>query len=882
MFLNSNIIFAGKDQESSTSQNQEISASKNNQKLYEYYQNEFFDERIKKSFLKLINFFNERNFSLNQTICQLILRCDTRYRTTFMYNIRIFFTHAGLHYITLQQFSEWFNDDPQKLKKFSIIPTKHIKQIVMHDLFDYLPNLYKGFGFPNIDEVNIVLRKHQDCIEEQEKIVRDIVARNIKNTRVQENLFHDPFNFNIDELTKFSHLLLTHMHGRNIVITSKFLLWMGRIPYHLFERTCKKMLVFLNKLANPFKCDTIVDMISSNHIDSFAFCDDNEIEYIASLDKINDIMMIQQGRGFPSGAAVKYMLEIEEIETIWPKLRLKFKECGFPKPSPMFLFLKKNDQYNEKIQLYIRLITSNNPHIKWDHIEINALHSMLYFLLSKNVKDILLLSHIFYNVSQNCSAVIYKIMKFINFLDDNLINIRKLSGMLYFSNTIHMFIELPHKTLQLLAKYEKSHDIMNFFQEENSGLLKKLTEIVHLIHKYSYFTTTYNNPEFNKQFTKLKIYWGIYLIAINLDKEKVRTQWHTNIERDFIPIFEALLKNNIIIHHRLYEILFNKRKHRSKLCKKLVYLFSHHAFSQFFFEFFMNLLDDDDNYLNFMRCSNEDFENFLTNKIPYHYHGNFYFLKKLLKNYNINDANAICTHQTDAIQHMQFATMILSTHQLLMHEYKNDEKSISCDTVNKLLHNPCWKDEKGNFDLHRLCAVSNMFSLGCARPFDSNEISTMLNWSFMQKINGSINYSILYIISFLCFGHGLPDKEKAQKLQIWLMMNSEDEQLSLSILMLKMPMIGMGLNIATALFNYDEKVRSLMRKHSLSFGASDYLPLKKVSLYLLFHYVQINNLENRLFLIKGLVEKKHKMIPKSKTLEFLVSSMEHEMTSCAH
>ena len=101
------------------------------------------------------------------------------------------------------------------------------------------------------------------------------------------------------------------------------------------------MLVFLNKLANPFKCDTIVDMISSNHIDSFAFCDDNEIEYIASLDKINDIMMIQQGRGFPSGAAVKYILEIEEIETTWPKLRLKFKERGFPKPSPMFLFLKK-------------------------------------------------------------------------------------------------------------------------------------------------------------------------------------------------------------------------------------------------------------------------------------------------------------------------------------------------------------------------------------------------------------------------------------------------------------------------------------------------------------------------------------------------------------
>ena len=857
LFLYSNTILAGKDQESNAGKNQENSTSKNNKTLYEYYKNLLSDKHIKEDFLQLIIFFNESNVFINKTICKLIIRCDTHYCTKFMFNIKLFFIHKKFKNIAIQQFAEWFDDNPQQLINFSTLTDPLIKKIATHPLLSsYISSLYKGFGFPNIDEVNIVLRKHQDCIEEQEKIVRDIVARNIKNTRVQGNLFHDPFDFNIDELTKFSHLLLTHMHGRNIVITSKFLLWMGRIPYHLFERTCKKMLVFLNKLANPFKCDTIVDMISSNHIDSFAFCDDNEIEYIASLDKINDIMMIQQGRGFPSGAAVKYILEIEEIETTWPKLRLKFKERGFPKPSPMFLFLKKNDQYNEKIQLYIRLITSNNPHIKWDHIEINALHSMLYFLLSKNVKDILLLSHIFYNVSKNCSAVIYKIMKFINFLDDNLINIRKLSGMLYFSNTIQTFIALSNNMLQLLAKYEKSHDIMNFFQEENSGLLKKLTEIVHLIQKYSYFTTTYNNPELNKQFTKLKIYWGIYLIAMNLDKEKGRTQWHTNIERDFIPIFEALLKNNIIIDYRLYEILFNKRKHRSKLCKKLVYLFSHHAFSQFFFEFFINLLDDDDNYLNFMRCSNEDFENFLTNKIPYHYHGNFYFLKKLLKNYNINDANAICTHQTDAIQHIQFDAMILSTHQLLMHECKNDEINISLGTINKLFHDPCWKDEKGNFDLYRLCAVSNMFNGECTHPPNLNAISTMLNWDFMQQVDGSINYIMLYIISFLSSGHGLPDKEKAQQLQIWLMMNSADEQLSLSIFMLEMPIIGMGLDIVNKLFNYDEKVRSLARQNSLRLGALDYFPLKRVSLYLLCDYIQPDTLENKVPLIKILVKKK--------------------------
>ena len=335
----------------------------------------------------------------------------------------------------------------------------------------------------------------------------------------------------------------------------------------------------------------------------------------------------------------------------------------------------------------------------------------------------------------------------------------------------------------------------------------------------------------------------------------------------------------IIVYTKYFSI---KEKKRKNLCKKLAYLFSHHAFSQHFFQFFMNLLSDDYDYSKFMKCSNEDFENFLTNTTHFNNSKNFYFLKKSLKNYDINNADATCTHQTDAIQHIPFDAMILSTHQLLMHEYKNDEKSISFGTINKLFHNPCWKDEKGNFDLYRLCAVSNMFSGECTHPPNLNAISAMLNWNFMQQVNGSINYIMLYIISFLSSGHGLPDKEKAQKLQIWLMMNSEDEQLSLSILMLKMPMIGMGLNIATALFNYDEKVRSLMRKHSLSFGESDYLSLKKASLYLLFGYIQLDTLGKKLSLITELVENIHKMIPKRKILEFLVSSMEHEMTSCAH
>ena len=131
----------------------------------------------------------------------------------------------------------------------------------------------------------------------------------------------------------------------------------------------------------------------------------------------------------------------------------------------------------------------------------------------------------------------------------------------------------------------------------------------------------------------------------------------------------------------------------------------------------------------------------------------------------------------------------------------------------------------------------------------------MLNWDFMQQVDGSINYIMLYIIFFLSSGHGLPDKEKAQKLQIWLMMNSEAEQFSLSILMLKMPMIGMGLDIVNKLFNYDEKVRSLMRKHSLRLGALNYFPLKKVSLYLVCSYIQFKTLKNAVPLIKILVKK---------------------------
>ena len=334
----------------------------------------------------------------------------------------------------------------------------------------------------------------------------------------------------------------------------------------------------------------------------------------------------------------------------------------------------------------------------------------------------------------------------------------------------------------------------------------------------------------------------------------------------------------------MYAIFFSHRKQRSKLCEQLTYLFSHHAFSQRFFEFFINLLDRNDNdyYFNFMQCSNENFENLLTNTNSSNNSKNFYFLKKVSKNDDINDANAICIHQTDTRQRMQLDVTILSIKKLLIYKYKNDEQSISFCTAIQLLHDPCWKDEKGNFDLHRLCTVSNIFSGECTHPFDSNAISIMLNWDFMQQIDESIHYEMLYIISLLCFGHRLSDKEKAEQLQIWLMMNSTAEQLSLSRFMLKMPIIGMGLNIVNKLFNYNEKVRSLMRKHSLRLGALAYFPLKRVSLYLLCDYIQPDTLENEVPLIKILVKKKHKIISKNIALEPLVSLMEHEKIFCAH
>ena len=435
-----------------------------------------------------------------------------------MFNIKIFFVYEKFKNITIQQFSEWCDDNAQQLITFSILSSQQIKQIAEHNRLSVFATLYKGFGFPNIDEIKIIFRPHQDVVSEQEKIVRDIMFQRMNNTKIMQNLSHKLLISSLDPLTK----LLKYMHNNHLIVTNRFLLWMCRIlPYHLFKNTCQKMIIFLNKLANPFEYDAIIDMITRNHLDSFVFCNDDDIEYIASLDKINDIMIVQQGRGFPNCEAIKCILETEKIETIWPKLGTQFKGHGFPTLPTMILFLKSNDQYDKKIEMYIRLIKNNNPHIQWNCIESNALHSMLYFLLSNNVKDILLLSHIFFNVYKNCFAVIYRMMKFFSYLEHDLINIRKLSGILYSPDAIQMFIKLPNNTLQLLTKYEQSNDIMNFIQEENSVLLKRLVEVINVINKYFLSKKMCDNPELKKQFIKLKIYCGIRFLAIGFDFKKI-------------------------------------------------------------------------------------------------------------------------------------------------------------------------------------------------------------------------------------------------------------------------------------------------------------------------------------------------------------------------
>ena len=302
LFLYSNTILAGKDQESSASKNQENSTSKNNKTLYEYYKNLLSDKHIKEEFLQLVIFFNESNVFINKTICKLIVRCDTNYCTKFMFNIKLFFIHKKFKNIAIQQFVEWFDDDPQQLINFSTLTDPLIKKIATHPLLScYISSLYKGFGFPNIDEIYILLTKmYLNNIQEQKNITRKFIALNIMSSTRSHQLPHRSFSPIIEELTKSGHLLLAFMHNRHVIVTDRFLLWMGRIPHYLFKRTCKRLTMFLNKLANPIKCDIIIDMITINHINSFALCDDDDIEYIASLDKINGIMMIQQGQGFPN------------------------------------------------------------------------------------------------------------------------------------------------------------------------------------------------------------------------------------------------------------------------------------------------------------------------------------------------------------------------------------------------------------------------------------------------------------------------------------------------------------------------------------------------------------------------------------------------------
>ena len=64
-----------------------------------------------------------------------------------------------------------------------MLSSQQIKQIAEHNRLSVFATLYKGFGFPNIDEIKIIFRPHQDVVSEQEKIVRDIMFQRMNNTK---------------------------------------------------------------------------------------------------------------------------------------------------------------------------------------------------------------------------------------------------------------------------------------------------------------------------------------------------------------------------------------------------------------------------------------------------------------------------------------------------------------------------------------------------------------------------------------------------------------------------------------------------------------------------------------------------------------------------
>ena len=89
-------------------------------------------------------------------------------------------------------------------------------------------------------------------IQEQKNITRKFIALNIMSSTISHQLPHRSFSPIIEKLTKSGHLLLVFMHNRHVIVTDRFLLWMRKIPYYLFKRTCQKMTIFLKKLANPY------------------------------------------------------------------------------------------------------------------------------------------------------------------------------------------------------------------------------------------------------------------------------------------------------------------------------------------------------------------------------------------------------------------------------------------------------------------------------------------------------------------------------------------------------------------------------------------------------------------------------------------------------
>ena len=534
------------------------------------------------------------NIPVNDEFCILIGHAS-KYQIKFVENTVIFLLNCKER-ICVQDFIGWFQNI-HYIQLFSQEYKNNIHFIAQHKHLKEIALAYKNLGFPDAQEVHLLWDKNPlydnfHSFFQQMLRLQYIHEKNHRCTKMQKNQAYQKIN-----MPHLLSLLYYIFEKKSIKFTPRFLLFLLKMNEQ-YPYSIKNIVIFYENTHNTFDLDdldiffqifiTPTGDVHDTLIREFSTCGNDQIVFTASCSKVNSILSMSAGQGFPKKHFVKKLMDYNLDNHIWSLCTQVFKTKGIPKKSVLDLWINTLQKHNALEVSTLRSVENTKKHLTQLHWNLEKEYYFYHLFSILKEKQIDIDPYLFALLpieNENIIPFCQKMEYFYSCQNASRITLQTYIHL--FSNKylcIH-FLEIPDEEIKKIASNDYLNIIFNIYHGSGFPQMSAINTLMKSTQHYHKktilkFSKIHEINEYIHQLNTFLIIWSFFKKRRN-NKSNSKNYLASNFEKNYdiekstLPLFETMFSHNIVVDDNWNLILcLVQRNKYIVFCKKLILFFT--------------------------------------------------------------------------------------------------------------------------------------------------------------------------------------------------------------------------------------------------------------------------------------------------------------------